>query len=84
MDKNADDLICHLFLIVLEFMEKNGDIVSYMDLRYDIFDEIPIKEIILGSSCKIKEDDVYHFLLFHGYDADNINILRSKSSYDGY
>lgn len=46
--------------------------------------KIPIKEIILGASCKIKEDDVYHFLSFHGYDAGNINILKSKSSYDGY
>lgn len=84
LDKNSDDLICRLFPNALEFMEKNGDIVSYMDLRYDILDVIPIKEIILGASCKIKEDDVYHFLSFHGYDAGNINILKSKSSYDGY
>lgn len=62
-------------------MERNGKIVSYLDLKYDTMDEMPVKEIILGSDCKVGENDVYHLLGFYGYDVDDINILRSKLSY---
>lgn len=80
-ESNSQDLIHKFFPNALEFMEKNGKIVSYLDLKYDTMGEMPIKEIILGSDCKVGENDVYHLLGFYGYDADDINILRSKLSY---
>ncbi len=78
---NSQDLIHRIFPNALEFMERNGKIVSYLDLKYDTMAEMPVKEIILGSDCKVDESDVYHLLGFHGYDVDNIKILRSELSY---
>lgn len=78
---NSQDFIHKIFPNALEFMERNGKIVSYLDLKYDTMDEMPVKEIILGSDCKVGENDVYHLLEFYGYDVDDINILRSKLSY---
>jgi len=78
---NFEDIIHKIFPNALEFMERNGKIVSYLDLKYDTMDEMPVKEIILGSDCKVGENDVYQLLGFYGYDVDNINILRSKLSY---
>lgn len=78
---NSQDLIHTIFPNALEFMEKNGKIVSYLDLKYDTMAEMPVKEIILGSDCKVDENDVYHLLGFYGYNVNDISILRSKLSY---
>lgn len=78
---SSDNIIHKIFPNALEFMERNGKIVSYLDLKYDIMNEMPIKEIILGSDCKIVENDIYHLLGFYGFDLYSINILRSQLSY---
>lgn len=77
----SDNIIYKIFPNALEFMERNGKIVSYLDFKYDVMDEMPIKEIILGSDCKVGENDVYQLLRFYGYDAETINIIRSQLSY---
>ncbi len=78
---NSQDLIHRIFPNALEFMERNGKIVSYLDLKYDTMAEMPVKEIILGLDCKVDENDAYHLLGFYGYDVDDIKILRSELSY---
>lgn len=77
----SDNIIYKIFPNALEFMEKNGKIVSYLDLKYDIMSDMPVKEIILGSGCKVDENDIFHLLGFYGFDVENINIHKSKLSY---
>lgn len=77
----SDGIVYKFLPNALEFMEKDGKIVSYLDLKYDVMDDMPIKEIILGSDCKVNKYDIFHLLGFYGFDAEKINIHRSKLSY---
>lgn len=66
----------------MEFMVRNGKIVPYLDMKYDLDeDNMPIKEIIIGPNCKVDELDIFHLLEFFRFDGNNIEIKSSKSSY---
>lgn len=72
----------NLFPNALEFMVRGNRIVSYLDMRYDTYqDELPIEKIIIGPNCKVTEGDVFHLLEFYGFDGNQIEIVKSKSSY---
>lgn len=78
---DSDNIIYKFFPNALEFMERNNKIVSYLDLKFDAFGDMPVKEIILGSDCKVDEYDIFHLLGFYGFDAEKVNIYRSQLSY---
>lgn len=66
----------------MDFMVRNGKIMPYLDLKYDLNeDNLPIKKIIIGPNCKVYELDIYHLLNFFGFDGDEIEIMKSNSSY---
>ena len=77
----SNEGIYKIFPNALEFMEKNGKIISYIDLKFDTLNYMPIKEIILGADCRVSENDIYHVMSFYGFDADKINVYRSDISY---
>ena len=66
----------------MEFMVKSGKIVPYLDLKFDLDkSNLPIKKVIIGPNCKVNILDIYHLLQFYGIDGDEIEIIKSKSSY---
>lgn len=66
----------------MEFMVKNGRIIPYLDLKFDLDKgNFPIKKVIIGPNCKVNILDIYHLLQFYGFDGDKIEIIKSKSSY---
>lgn len=66
----------------MEFMAKNGKIIPYLDMKFDLDkDNLPIKKVVIGPNCKVDELDVYHLLSFYKFDGDKIEIVRSQSSY---
>lgn len=66
----------------MEFLARNGKIIPYLDLKFDLDeDNLPIKKIVIGPNCKVEELDIYHLLEFFGFDGDEIEIIKSKSSY---
>lgn len=66
----------------MEFMVRNGKIIPFLDLKFDLCKEhIPIKKVIIGPNCKVDELDVFHLLGFYKYNVDEIEIARSESSY---
>ena len=66
----------------MEFMVKNGRIITFLDLKID-FDKsnLPIEEVIIGPNCKVNILDIYHLLQFYGFNGEKIKIEKSKSSY---
>ena len=66
----------------MEFMVRNGKIIPYLDLKFNLdTNDIPIKKIVIGPNCKVGELDIYHLLEFFGYENDKIEIKKSQSSY---
>lgn len=66
----------------MEFTTKNGKIISFLDLKFDLEEkDIPIKKIVIGPNCKVNELDISHLLEFYKYDSDEVEIVKSKSSY---
>lgn len=66
----------------MEFMVKSGRIIPYLDLKFDVDkSNLPIEKVIIGPNCKVNILDIYHLLQFYGFDADEIEIKKSKSSY---
>lgn len=66
----------------MEFMVKNGKIIPYLDLKFDLDKNyLPIKKVVIGPNCKVNELDIYHLLEFFKFDGDRIEIVRSQSSY---
>lgn len=40
----------------MEFTTKNGKIISFLDLKFDLEEkDIPIKKIVIGPNCKVNE-----------------------------
>lgn len=73
---------CNLMPNALEFMIRRNRIVSYLDLKYDTYeDELPVEKVIIGPNCKVTEGDIFHLLEFYGFDGRRIEIVKSKSSY---
>lgn len=78
----CDETIYKLIPNGMEFMVRNGKIIPYFDLKFDLDEnDLPIKKVIIGPNCKVDERDIYHLLEFFGFDGDEIEITRSKSSY---
>ena len=66
----------------MEFMVKSGRIIPYLDLKFDVDkNNLPIEKVIVGPNCKVNILDIYHLLQFYEFDADKIEIKKSKSSY---
>jgi len=81
-ERDIKGTIYELMPNALEFMTKNGKIISYLDLKYDTNpNDLPIKKIIIGPNCRVSESDIYHILEFFGFDGTEIQIQKSKSSY---
>lgn len=75
-------IMCKLIPNGMEFMVRNGKIIPYLDLKYDLDENnLPIKKIVIGPNCKVDELDIYHLLEFFGFDGNEIEIVRSASSY---
>lgn len=63
-------------------MTRNGKIIPFLDLKFNSAEKnIPIKKIVIGPNCKVDELDILHLLGFYKYDFDEIEIVKSKSSY---
>lgn len=81
-DKYDENNIFKLIPKGMEFMPKNGKIISFLDLKFDLEEEnLPIKKIVIGPNCKVDELDILHLLGFYKYASDEIEIIKSKSSY---
>lgn len=66
----------------MEFMVRNGKIIPYLDLKFDLdVDSMPIKKIVIGPNCKVEKLDIYHLLEFFNFDGNEIEIVKSESSY---
>ena len=66
----------------MEFMVKSGRIISYLDLKFDLDkSNLPIKKVIIGPNCKVNILDIYHLVQFYGFNGDELEIIKSKSSY---
>ena len=82
MTGKTDDPIRKLIPNALEFMSRNNKIISYLDLKYDIYtDSLPVKKIIIGPNCEVSGGDIFHLLEFYGFDGNEIEIVNSNSSY---
>lgn len=80
--KSDREMIYELLPNAMEFMTRSGRIVPYVDLKFDLDKRnIPIRKVIIGPNCKVNDLDVYHLLNFYGFDGNEIEITRSKSSY---
>ena len=80
--KKYQTMIRELIPNGMEFMERNGKIIPYLDLKFDLDEnDLPIKQVIIGPNCKVDELDIYHLLEFFGFDGNEIEIVRSASSY---
>lgn len=81
-DDNLEGMICKFIPNGMEFMVRNGKIIPYLDLKFDLdTSDIPIKKIVIGPNCKVGELDIYHLLEFFGFESDTIKIEKSQSSY---
>lgn len=64
------------------YFYKNNQLVPYCDLDFSrLVNQKIIKEIIIGPKCRFSENDVYYFLLFHGFDANEIYVEKSTATY---
>ena len=73
--KKYQTMICKLIPNGMEFMVRNGKIIPYLDLKFDLDkNDLPIKKVILGPNCKVDEQDIYYLLEFFGFDGDEIEI----------
>lgn len=66
----------------IEFMVRDNEIVSYVDLSFKNILPYCIKEIVLGPKNKMMEDmDLRLFLHMHGIDLSSTKITHSESTY---
>jgi len=66
----------------LKFNYKNNQLVSFCDIDFsDLICKPILNEIIIGPKSQLRESDMYYFLLANGFDANNINISKSKATY---
>ncbi|GEM_PF-796513 len=66
----------------LKFYNRNNQLVAFCDIDFSELIYKPIiNEIIIGPKSQLKESDVYYFLLSNGFDANSINISKSKATY---
>lgn len=66
----------------LKFNYRNNQLVAFCDIEFSELIYKPIiNEIIIGPKSQLKESDIYYFLLSNGFDANSINISKSKATY---
>lgn len=81
-EEKSTDKIKKLIPNAMEFMVKNNKIISYLDLKFDFYkDNLPVKKIIIGPNCKVSNLDIFHLLEFYGFEGNEIEIIKSESSY---
>lgn len=56
-------------------------LITYFDLSFENICNEFVKEIIIGPSAKVTERDIYTNLLMNGFDANNIQIIKSQVTY---
>ncbi|GJM75720.1 hypothetical protein HMSSN036_79360 [Paenibacillus macerans] len=54
---------------------------SFFDLSFKGHENTIIKEIIIGPKSDIQESDIYQLLSYYGYEANDMKINKSKSTY---
>lgn len=66
----------------LNFNYRNEQLIAFCDVDFSklIYKKL-INEIIIGPKSRLKESDIYYFLLANGFDANNINIIKSDATY---
>lgn len=65
----------------IEFMTKDNEIVSYVDLNFKNILPYCIKEIVLGPKNQMDDMDLRLFLHMNGIDMASTKITRSESTY---
>lgn len=66
----------------INYFARDTQIVGYVDLLFDkLITKDIITEINIGPSSLVQEDDIFFLLSKYGYNARNICINNSKSSY---
>lgn len=66
----------------LKFNYKDNQLVAFCDLDFSkLVKKNIVSEVIIGPKSKLKENDIYYFLLANGFDANNINIEKSQATY---
>lgn len=66
----------------LKFNYRNNQLVAFCDIDFkELIYKPIINEIIIGPKSQLKENDMYYFLLSNGFDANSINISKSKATY---
>ncbi len=78
-----EELKCYGYLLKpIDFIIRNNQIVGFRDLSFKKkIEKGIIQEVIIGPSCKAKEDDIKYLLVKNGFDSDYINIIKSDASY---
>lgn len=66
----------------LNFNYRNEQLIAFCDVDFSklIYKKL-INEIIIGPKSRLRESDIYYFLLTNGFDANNINITKSDATY---
>lgn len=66
----------------LNFNYRNEQLIAFCDVDFSklIYKKL-INEIIIGPKSRLRESDIYYFLLANGFDANNINIIKSDATY---
>lgn len=66
----------------IKFNYKQNQLVAFCDIDFsELIQKHIINEIVIGPKSQLKENDIYYFLLANGFDANNINISKSKATY---
>ncbi|WP_259445336.1 DUF2971 domain-containing protein [Paenibacillus lautus] len=70
-----------LFPYGLQFKAYRNKIVSFFDLSFKTCMKNMINEIIIGPKSEVQEGDIHQILSYYGYEATDINIIKSDSTY---
>ncbi|MTI47657.1 MAG: DUF2971 domain-containing protein [Firmicutes bacterium] len=66
----------------LNYFARDEQIIGYADLSFDkLVSRDIITEINIGPSSRVTEEDIFFLLSKHGYNARNVRINNSESSY---
>jgi hypothetical protein len=65
----------------LEFQNKSGKLVPYIDLNFGECKQPLIKKIIIGPKSLLTERDVLYYLYNNDFDINEKDIIRSKGTY---
>lgn len=63
----------------LKIYSARGDLITYMDLDFSEIKNDFLKSVIIGPSCKLKEQDVYTCLRLYGYQCEDEKLVVEHS-----